>query len=124
MQSQSEYSETRYFMTQQDQDAVIGRLMREQRELEARRSALGAEADRIRENLKSLVTALRDPSHLALDTEEVSPEFESLTQTFYRVSVNELEEVKRIPLLCRDYRETITKIRLNAKSLKDAGWEK
>ena len=124
MQSQSEYSETRYFMTQQDQDAVIGRLMREQRELEGRRSALHVESDRIRENLKSLVTALRDPSHVALDTEEVPPEFESLTQSFYRLSANELDEVKRIPILCRDYRETITKIRLNAKNLKDAGWEK
>ena len=111
-------------MTTQDQDAVIGRLMREQRELEARRSALGAEADRIRENLKSLATALRDPSRVALDTEEVAPEFESLTQSFYRFPVRELEEVKRIIPLCRDYRETITKIRLNAKSLKDAGWEK
>lgn len=111
-------------MTQQDQDAVIGRLMREQRELEGRRSALHVESDRIRENLKSLVTALRDPSHVALDTEEVPPEFESLTQSFYRLSANELDEVKRIPILCRDYRETITKIRLNAKNLKDAGWEK
>ena len=124
MQSQSEYSETRYFMTQQDQDAAIGRLMREQRELEAKRSALSAEADRIRENLKFLVDALRDPGHVALDTEEVAPEFESLTQSFYRIPINELEEVKRIPLLCRDYRETITRIRLNAKNLKDAGWEK
>ena len=124
MQSQNEYSETRYFMTQQDQDAVVGRLIREQRELEARRSALGAEADRIRQNLKFLMDALRNPSHVALETEEVSPEFESLTQSFYRIPVNELEEVKRIPLLCRDYREAITKIRLNAKNLKDAGWEK
>ena len=119
---QSRNVDSGYFMAQQDQDAVIGRLMREQRALEAKRSALHAEADRIKENLKSLVTALRDPSHLALDTEEVSPEFESLTQTFYRVSVNELDEVNRIPLLCRDYRETITKIRLNAKNLKDSGW--
>lgn len=124
MQSQNEHSENRYFANPQDQDAVIGRLMREQRELEAKRSALYMEADRIRENLKYLAAALRDPSHLALDTEEVSAEFESLTQTFYRVPVRELEEVKRIPLLCRDYRETITKIRLKAKSLKDAGWEK
>jgi hypothetical protein len=124
MQVQNRSAQDGHFATQQDQDVVIGRLMREQRELEAKRSALCAEADRIRENLKSLVTALREPSRLALDTEEVSAEFESLTQTFYRVSVDELEEVMRIPFLCRDFREIITKARLNAKSLKDAGWDK
>ena len=124
MQVQNGYPETRYFMTQQDQDAVIGRLMREHRELEARRSALGAEADRIKENLKSLATALRNPSHVALDGEDVSPEFESPTQAFYRIPVSELEEVSRIPSLCRDYRETITKLHLKAKSLEDAGWKK
>jgi hypothetical protein len=111
-------------MTQQDQDAVIGRLMREQQELEARRSALGAEADRIRENLKDIVTALRDPCHVALDTEEVAPEFESQTQSFHRISANELEEVKRILPLCRDYRETVAQLRLKAKSLEEAGWKK
>src|ERR1035437_224998 len=124
MQSQNEYSETRYFMTQQDQDAVIGRLMREKRDLEARLSVLRAEADRIRENLKSLAPALRDPCHVALDTEEVAPEFESQTQTFHRVSANELEEVKRVLPLCRDYRETVAQLRLKAKSLEEADWKK
>jgi hypothetical protein len=43
---------------------------------------------------------------------------------FNRADYGDLREPNRIPTLCRDYRETITKIRLNAKSLKDAGWEK
>lgn len=111
-------------MTTQDQDAVIGRLMREQRELEARRSALGAEARRIQDNLISLGKALRDPSRVALDTEEVSPEFESLAMPFHRISLDELEEVKRILPLCRDYRETVAQLRLKAKSLEEAGWKK
>jgi hypothetical protein len=124
VQLQNEYSEAKYFMTTQDQDAVIGRLMREQRELEARRSALGAEARRIQDNLISLGKALRDPSRVALDTEEVSPEFESLAMPFHRISLDELEEVKRILPLCRDYRETVAQLRLKAKSLEEAGWKK
>ena len=124
MQSQSEYSETRYFMTQQDQDAVIGRLMREQRSLEARQSALNAEARRISDNLIALGKALLNPSRVALETEEVSPEFETMTQPFYRVSVEELEEIEKILPLCRDFRNTITQYRLNMKNLEDAGWKK
>lgn len=111
-------------MTQQDQDAVIGRLMREHRDLEARRSALGAEATRIGDNLIALGKALRHPTAVALEAEEVSPEFESHVRPFYRVSANELEEVQRILPLCRDYRETVTRLRLTGKSLEDAGWKK
>lgn len=111
-------------MTTQEQDAVLGRLMREQRELEARRSALGAEATRIGDNLIALGKALRHPTAVALDAEEVSPEFESLVRPFYRVSANELAEVQKVLSLCRDYRETVTRLRLTSKSLEDAGWKK
>lgn len=110
-------------MTTEEQDAVLGRLMRERQALQARRAALGAEAERIREIVTGLGKAMHNPASVALDSEELPEEFDSQVNPAYRISASDMTEIGKILPLTREYRETIGKLRVNAKFLEDAGWK-
>jgi hypothetical protein len=110
-------------MTTEEQDAVLGRLMRERQALQARRAALGAEGERICEIVVGLGKAMRNLSRVALNTEVLAEEFDSPTNPAYRISSLELDEICKILPLAREYRETIGKLRLNQEFLADAGWK-
>lgn len=110
-------------MSIEDQDAVLGRTLREHQDLERHLSALHAEAGRISEKVIALGKALRNPSKVALEDEQVAEDFDSDVNPAHRISPAQLDEVKRIPILCRDIRETIERKREKAKVLESLGWK-
>ena len=121
VQSQSEYSETRYFMTQQDQDAVIMRAIRSRPVIKARLASLGAEAAILSDHLTAMGKALKNPSLVFFDGEELPEELNPLVSRYHEFPSSYFEDFKRIPILVCDYRKTIDELQSNAKFLEDAG---
>jgi hypothetical protein len=110
-----------YFMTIQDQDAVLGRVRREQRELQDTRSALEAEAQRLGRILVSLGETLgKSPGRIALAGEAVP---ERLTQTAHVIQQSDLDEIAGIPKLTANYREIIRRLQENDRLLKGDAYE-
>lgn len=108
-------------MTQSEQDAVMGRLLREKKEAEAKQVALEAEAESIAIALHALAQNVEKRLRgiyiegSALDTEFVP--------WAAKVVPADLEEPKRIIPLANEYRETLTKLRKVSQQLKQAGYE-
>jgi hypothetical protein len=114
-------STVRYFVTVEDQDAVIGRLMREKKATEVKRAALQAEAERIATNLHSLASHLdKRLSGIQLQGASLGSDF--LSSAVW-VTAAELEEPKRIIQLADEYRETISRHKTISKQLREAGIE-
>ncbi|MGC1783478.1 MAG: hypothetical protein WA708_13225 [Acidobacteriaceae bacterium] len=108
-------------MTSEQQDAVLGRLMRERKEAETRRTALEAEAQRIGANLIDLGQALqRHPSTIQAQGEGL--EAEHIRQARW-IAPAELEEVKQIVPLANEYRETMKTLQRLSRQLAEAGWK-
>ena len=121
MQSQGEYLETSYFMTQQVQDAVVMKALRERPVLSGRLDLLKQEATCLSNRLLDLGKALRHPEIVTFDGDQL-PEVSGYTVIPpYPITSSELEEFKRIPLLVRDYRRAIADLKANTKFLEDAG---
>lgn len=111
-----------YFVTTQDQDAVVGRLVRERRDLEQKCAALEAEAQRLGHRLIVLGQALaQDPGRIVLAGEAVDSK---LAMTAHTIHQSELDEIARIPTLTADYRETYRLLKENGKLLGQFGWAK
>ena len=121
VQSQNDYSETRYFMTQQDQDAVIMKAIRNRPVIKARLASLGKEAERLSDGLTALGKALKHPSRVFFDVDELPDGSNTLVYQYYQGASSSLDEFKRIPILVRDYRETFTELQANAKFLEESG---
>jgi hypothetical protein len=121
MQAQSEYSETRYFMTQQDQDAVIMKAIRNRPAIKARLASLGSEAAAISDRLTAIGKALKHPSMVFFDEEELPEELNPLVSRYHQFPSSYFEEFKRIPILVRDYRKTIAELQANTRFLEEAG---
>ncbi len=110
-----------YFMTIQDQDAVLGRLRREQREMQETRTALEAEAQRVGRILVSLgQTLAKSPGRIALAGESIP---EKLTLTAYVIQQSDLDEIAGIPKLTANYREIIKRLQENDRLLKGDAYE-
>lgn len=104
-----------YFMTTKDQDAVVGRLMREQREMQQKLAALAAEAKRIGFKLVALGKTLSEsPGRIVLEGESVP---DKLRLTAYVIQQSELDEIGKIPTLTADYRQTVSQLKEHDKLL-------
>lgn len=113
--------EGRPFMSTEDQDAAIGRLVREKKDAERKRAALEEEARRIATNLMILAQHVEKRlSGIQIQGGSLEPEF--LGREVW-VKPSELEEVKRIIPLANEYRETIKAGQRAARQLKNAGIE-
>ncbi len=108
---QVEYSESKYFMTTKDQDAVLGQVMRERQLLEVRRAALEAEATRLSDTLLRRGKALRHPGKVALETEGLSEDFDSAVNPADRITQSDLEVGSSVLTLAREFRGTIAKLK-------------
>lgn len=111
----------RYFMSQEDQDAVIGRLIREKKAAEVKKSALYAEAHRIAEDLKEIA------GHLEKRLSGLQVQGGSLNSEFLPfeawIKPTALQELKKIIPLANEYRETILNLKRISGQLKQAGIE-
>ena len=108
-------------MSQEDQDAVIGRLIREKKAAEAKKSALHAEAHRIAEDLKEIA------GHLEKRLPGLQVQGGSLNAEFLPfeawIKPTALHEIEKIIPLANEYRETILNLKRISEQLKQAGIE-
>ena len=108
-----------YFMTTQDQDAALGKLIKEQRDMKEKLVALEAEAQRLGHRLVRLgQTLIESPGRIALAGEAV-PERVALTGVIIHQS--ELDEISKLPKLTADYRETQSRLQENQRLLEELG---
>jgi hypothetical protein len=121
MQVGAASGEGRYFMSIDEQDAVIGRLIREKKAAERKRTALEEEAHRIATNLHALAQNL-DKRLDGIQLQGAGLDSEFLSREAW-ITRSDLEEVNRIIPLANDYRETIKELRRTAQQLKQAGIE-
>jgi hypothetical protein len=108
-------------MTQEDQDAVVGRLVREKREAEARRAILEEEAGCISTNLRALAQNLDHKlASIQLKGSPLEPDFITISGAAW-LSQSDLEEPKRILGLANEYRQTLTTLKTISRQLKHLG---
>jgi hypothetical protein len=114
-------SEAQCVLTTEQQDALLGRLMRERKETEFRRLALEAEGARIGANLAKVGQGLQKRlSGIQLRGEDLEPEF---LHSAVWIEQSELEEINKIVQLANDYREAIKTLRQISTQLTQAGWQ-
>jgi len=112
--------ETPCVLTTEQQDALLGRLMRERKETEVRKIALEAEGARIGAILARMGQGLQKRlSGIQLQGEDLEPEF---SHSAVWIEPSELEEINKIVQLAKDYRETIKTSRQISTQLSQAGW--
>ena len=119
MQQAALANEDRYFMTPEDQDAVIGRLVREKKAAETKRATLEAEAHRIAADMRELAL------HLEKRLPGIQIQGQALPAEFLPfetwLAPGALQQPQRILALANEYRETITNLRRISDQLKRAG---
>lgn len=107
-------------LTTEQQDALLGRLMRERKETEGRKIALEAEGARIGANLAKVGQGLqRRLSGIQLQGEDLEPDF---LHTAVWIEPSELEDINKIVQLANDYRETIKTLKQISAQLAQDGW--
>jgi hypothetical protein len=107
-------------LTTEQQDALLGRLMRERKETEIRKIALEAEGARIGAILARMGQGLQKKlSGIQLQGEALEPDF---LHSAVWIEPSELEEIKKIVQLANDYREAIKTSRKISTQLSQAGW--
>ena len=107
-------------LTTEQQDALLGRLMRERKETEIRKIALEAEGARIGAILARIGQGLQKRlSGIQLQGEGLEPDF---LHSAVWIEPSELEEVNKIVQLANDYREVIKTSRQISTQLSQAGW--
>lgn len=112
--------ETSHLLTTEQQDAVLGRLMRERKETEILKVAFEAEGARIGENLAKVGQGLqRRLSGIQLRGEDLESEF---LHSAVWIELSELEEIKKVFQLANDYREAIKKLKQISQQLAQGGW--
>ena len=113
--------ETSCVLTTEQQDALLGRLMRERKETEIRKVALEAEGARIGANLAMVAQGLqRRLSGIQLQGEDLESDF---LHSAVWIEPSELEEINKIVQLANDYRAAIKTLRLISAQLAQAGWQ-
>lgn len=113
--------ETSRVLTTEQQDALLGRLMRERKETEIRKVALEAEGARIGANLAMVAQGLqRRLSGIQLQGEDLESDY---LHSAVWIKPSELEEINKIVQLANDYREAIKTLRQISAQLAEAGWQ-
>jgi hypothetical protein len=113
--------ETSCVLTTEQQDALLGRLMRERKETEIRKVALEAEGARIGANLAMVAQGLqRRLSGIQLQGEDLESDY---LHSAVWIKPSELEEINKIVQLANDYREAIKTLRQISAQLAEAGWQ-
>jgi hypothetical protein len=106
-------------LTIEQQDALLGRLMRERKETEIRKVALEAEGVRIGENLAKLgLNIQRRLSGIQLQGGELESDF---SNSVVWIEPSELD-TNRIVQLANDYREAIKTLKQISTQLAQTGW--
>lgn len=106
-------------LTIEQQDALLGRLMRERKETEIRKVALEAEGVRIGENLAKLgLNIQRRLSGIQLQGGDLESDF---SHSVVWIEPSELD-ANRIVQLANDYREAIKTLKQISTQLAQTGW--
>ena len=107
-------------LTTEQQDAVLGRLMRERKETEILRIALETEGARIGGNLARVGQGLQKRlSGIQLRGEDLESEF---LHSAVWIELSELEEINKVVQLAKDYREAVKKLKQISQQLAQGGW--
>src|ERR1051326_5300053 len=92
-------------MTQENQDAVIGRIVREKKQAENQLVLLRAEADKLGSILVELGQMLKvQPEHVAFQDQPVIPRFSRAVRTY------QLLDSAKIAKLTHDIRDEVAKV--------------
>jgi hypothetical protein len=112
--------ETSCLLTTEQQDAVLGRLMRERKETEIHKIALEAEGARIGGNLAKVGHGLQKRlSGIQLEGKDLESDF---LHSAVWIELSELEEINKVVQLANDYREAIKKLKRISQQLAQGGW--
>lgn len=106
-----------YFMTQEDQDAVIGRVVRERRDLQTKAGALEAEAQNIGMMFAQLGQMLRDyPERVVFESHPAPAELLGKVPVFKQADINSQKVLKLVDDL-RETRRALQNIEAKARQL-------
>jgi len=98
-----------YFVSQQEQDAVIGRVVREHREASRKLELLNAEANRIGKQLEAVGgILLRYPERLVSQGENFKPEAVAAPTSLMPVDFPSAEAIQKLTRDIRSVRAEIT----------------
>lgn len=106
-------------MSSDEEDAVLGRLMRQKKEAERRMATLRAEADRLAETFKQIALCLEsNPEAIYFNGEGVEGEFLGVAKRFNEA---DFQGTKKVIDLADDYRATIKELTRISERLREAG---
>ncbi len=109
-----------YFMTQQEQDAVVGRLIREQRETDEFIAKLDAEAQRLGQAYSELGQALTtNPEGILFPKEGIDGRFAPVQH----LVPDSLLNADKLKALATDYRTALIKRKQLEDQLKKLGYQ-
>ncbi len=107
-------------MTQEDKDALTGRLVREHKEANEHLATLGAEARKIGEHLAGLAEALQfHPEGVVPSTESLDVQFSRFRYPFDSSAL----DAPKLKLLTAEYRATLLKKEQLESQLRQMGYQ-
>jgi hypothetical protein len=114
------YSVKEYFMSQEQQDEALGKLIRERRETQQRLGAMTADAKELGKHLVNVGNALQGPIEAILVNTDGSP----IMNRGNFVVVTKLIEIETLRKLVSDYKnikQSLAAIETNLKALGHSG---